>query len=674
MFQEINLCEDSDGLDNREWSNTIAASVSSLLLVSRKRSRDGDGQSNDARHHNNDNDPGDKPATGSADFVVNPELAGGEEVSVTANRRKRRDVMSNKESAKNDTVGKYAQILTGVEATEQDVGIEGNQVVDHRESHEGVIAAAAAAASHPMSLDSEQTSQDNGLTDKCSKKVLSSKPSSNTSGKQCRGFEWNSHRVSTWKDRLRELADYRKIHGHCNVPRNYSEKAKLGAWVSTQRKQYKLHSDGKKSHMTTFRIQELESLGFEWGKPSASTWEDRLRELTNYRKIHGHCNIPQNCSENPKLAQWVKTQRKEYRLQAEGNISHTNLFRVKELDSLDFEWDIHGTVWKERLSELTVWEARLSELADYRKIHGHCNVPFRYSENAKLAHWVSSQRKTYRLQLEGKASHMTTLRIKELENLGFEWDSRGAIWEDRLSELADYRKIHGHCNVPSSYSKNTKLATWVTNQKSQYKSHREGKTSPMTNLRIQELEGIGFEWRVHAIASWEVRLSELADYRKIHGHCDVPKNYSENAQLARWVATQRKEYRLQAEGKKSSMTPFRIQQLESLGFEWQIWVSWEGRLSELADFSKIHGHCNVPCNYSENTKLANWVQTQRCQYRLHLDGNKSSMTTFRIHELEGLGFEWKCSISQGRGAPKKPNLDQDTLQVREKAVDSPDHL
>jgi hypothetical protein len=30
-----------------------------------------------------------------------------------------------------------------------------------------------------------------------------------------------------------------------------------------------------------------------------------------------------------------------------------------------------------------------------------------------------------------------------LEELGFEWDSYSAAWEDRLSELADYRKING---------------------------------------------------------------------------------------------------------------------------------------------------------------------------------------------------------------------------------------
>lgn len=37
-----------------------------------------------------------------------------------------------------------------------------------------------------------------------------------------------------------------------------------------------------------------------------------------------------------------------------------------------------------------------------------------------------------------------------------------------------------------------------------------------------------------------------------------------------WVEHQRRQYRLLKEGKKSSMTDERIQQLEDLGFEWEV--------------------------------------------------------------------------------------------------------
>jgi hypothetical protein len=160
------------------------------------------------------------------------------------------------------------------------------------------------------------------------------------------------------------------------------------------------------------------------------------------------------------------------------------------LESLGFEWDCSGATW----------EDRLSELADYRKIHGHCNVPANYSENTQLANWVKTQRKQYRFHLsEGKKSLLTLSRIQELESLGFEWDCSGATWEDRLSELADYRKIYAHCNIPAIYSENPKLSKWVRRQRYQYRLHLRGKTSQMTLPHIQALESLSFEWKPSSV-------------------------------------------------------------------------------------------------------------------------------------------------------------------------------
>jgi hypothetical protein len=318
----------------------------------------------------------------------------------------------------------------------------------------------------------------------------------------------------------------------------------------------------------------------------------------------------------------------------------------------------------------SAWEDRLSELADYRKIHGHCNVPTKYSENTKLGAWVGTQRTQYKLHAEGKTSSMTLPRIQELERLGIEWRVCVTAWEDRLSELAEYRKIHGHCNVPFHFSENTKLGKWVGTQRTKYKLHREGKISSITPLRIEKLEILGFEWGIHK-AVWEDRFSELADYCRIHGHCNDPQRHSKNIRLAKWVEKQRCQYKLKGEGKTSSMTNFRIHALEDLGFKWSV---WEDRLSQLADYRKIQGHCNVPYKCSENTKLAHWVTNQRKNYRLHADGKPSPMTLPRIQELESLGFEWKVSTGRRKRKAKKPSLGDDATCIRERAVEVPEHV
>jgi hypothetical protein len=84
---------------------------------------------------------------------------------------------------------------------------------------------------------------------------------------------------------------------------------------------------------------------------------------------------------------------------------------------------------------------------------------------------------------------------------------RGAVWDERLSELADYRKIHGlQC---SSNSKRTKLGRWVKS-KGQYKLH-QGRKKSYDRLPNSEVGGFS-NGNLRRLGR---RLKELADYRKI---------------------------------------------------------------------------------------------------------------------------------------------------------------
>lgn len=144
------------------------------------------------------------------------------------------------------------------------------------------------------------------------------------------------------------------------------------------------------------------------------------------------------------------------------------------------------------------WAEKFEELCAYRKEKGHCLVPHTYSDNLALARWVKRQRYQYKLMMENKASTMTPERVKALEDIGFVWDSQGAAWGDRLNELEDFRRSYMHCNVPSNFSDNPRLATWIKCQRRQYKLYMEGKPSNMTPQRIQHLESLGFEWELRS--------------------------------------------------------------------------------------------------------------------------------------------------------------------------------
>jgi Helicase associated domain len=144
------------------------------------------------------------------------------------------------------------------------------------------------------------------------------------------------------------------------------------------------------------------------------------------------------------------------------------------------------------------WSEKFEELCEYRERMGHCLVPHTFSENLALARWVKRQRYQFKLMREGKSSTMTEDRVRALEEIGFVWDSQGAAWGERLAELKEFRQEFIHCNVPSNFSENPQLATWVKCQRRQYKLHLEGKPSNMTPQRIGELEGLGFEWELRS--------------------------------------------------------------------------------------------------------------------------------------------------------------------------------
>ena len=108
---------------------------------------------------------------------------------------------------------------------------------------------------------------------------------------------------------------------------------------------------------------------------------------------------------------------------------------------------------------------RLTQCSFSLTSNSNSQVPHCYQKNIGLARWVKRQRYQYKLMIDGHQSTMTEERVKLLEDIGFIWDSHAATWEERLNELREYKRINGDCNVPSSYEKNPKLATWIKCQR-----------------------------------------------------------------------------------------------------------------------------------------------------------------------------------------------------------------
>lgn len=99
-----------------------------------------------------------------------------------------------------------------------------------------------------------------------------------------------------WDEMFQRLVEYRKKNGNCLVPNRYADDPSLGAWVSTQRRQYKILTSGssESTPMTPERATRLMSIGFVWATkdPRHVPWETRFRELRDFKNKYGHCLVP----------------------------------------------------------------------------------------------------------------------------------------------------------------------------------------------------------------------------------------------------------------------------------------------------------------------------------------------------------------------------------------------
>lgn len=424
------------------------------------------------------------------------------------------------------------------------------------------------------------------------------------------------------------LCKFKDEVNHCDVPSTYKNK-RLATWVTRQRTLYNLNDLDKE------RINKLTNIGFIFD-PDEAAWNQKFMELKAFKEIEGHCNVPQKYSKNPKLGSWVAIQRANHR---KPNFSQ---IRINQLSNINFNWQINPASIK------IDWESYFLQLCDYYKEYGHSNVPSNYNKNRLLARWVIKQRVKYR------KNNLSKDYINILNTLSFDWnpvDKQNDNWNNNFAKLIAYKSLNGHCNVPNN-DKNKKLGAWASKQRQKYKKN------DLPQERINKLNQLGFNWNPidEDKENWDKRFDQLAKYKDLHGHCNVPKNYPKNMQLATWVDKHRQKYR------KNNLSQDYIDKLNMLSFEWDPKNTFSEKMfSELCAFKAKMGHCNVARNYKQNNQLANWVNTQRALYR-----NKK-LSQEHINQLIKIGFifepdkdDWEkmfselCSYKAANGNCKVP--------------------
>ena len=266
--------------------------------------------------------------------------------------------------------------------------------------------------------------------------------------------------------------------------------------------------------------------------PGMASKMKRLEELTAFYELYGHSKPPDGTS----LSNWVKKMRT---MKRRGELSQSFIL---SLNALEMDWE---PAQRRRF-------ARLEELRAFKEKEGHIQVPV----GGSLERWIRRMRALYQ---KGKLEDDI---VQELDKLGMVWAPRSVqkrksdeTFEARLDELKALVAVDGRVLRVNQYEPG--MRAWIYHQQ---RCFREGSLS---KDKVQALRDVGVTLKMTQRISWDTRLMELIEFKRTHGHCNVPATWRHNKELGSWVGTQRKYMR------NGKLSEERVAALTSIGFEWE---------------------------------------------------------------------------------------------------------
>jgi len=490
-----------------------------------------------------------------------------------------------------------------------------------------------------------------------------------------------------WEAQCAALQQHHAATGHFIVTGEDDASRKLRRWIADQRAEYRAMQAGQPSKMSQEKIDRMTSFGFDFtglntnagtegtafptfaadgiviATPAAPApaargnykprkeWQEMYARLLAYKDAHGTTVIPRDDKANEELRLWMNEQNMAYRHIKEGKVKSNSVGRLTDekkrlMEEAGHEF-LHYT-----------FDERMQQLKKFKEDNGgSVAVPV---DHALLGKWATKMREKYRKYQDGqRVPGIAKEQIDQLTAVGFTATKRKMVnkgqedehWNNMFAELEQYKKDNGNCNV-STTPPHTELIKWVIAQRREYKKLKENKESLLTASRLMRLNDIGFQFRQRAdYTSWDDRVKQLREYKNRHGHLKIPVS---DPDLGWFVSSQREEYRKRCDGKPSSLTDDRYNDLNQLGF---VFVggkrkgaikarrkTWDERYQELVAFRNANGHACVPQHYPG---LGYWVHAQRNQYRLMKQGKKSPMTNEKALKLSELEMVWDAQKKRG---------------------------
>ncbi len=352
-----------------------------------------------------------------------------------------------------------------------------------------------------------------------------------------------------------------------------------------------------------------------------ASWDVMYGYAKAYYAEHHHLDVPKRYKtpDGYSLGNWILTQRRVYSGEINGRLTTK---QVQQLDEIAMLWD--------KKSEST-WKKCYTALCRYKEAYGNLDITkqYRTEDGFALGQLVANIRYS---KMQGQRSvYLTPEHEKMLTELGFIWDKFDYAWEQYFHACVQFKLQHGHLNIPADAVTEDGLAigVWVRRQRMIRCGKAEGR---LTDLQLQRLEEIGFQWDTQHTQQWNRAYERLAAYKKANGHVNVPVKFVDETgfALGKWLSRQKDNPKLGAE-KKALLT--------ELGVCMEKVDSWEKRYALAKQFYHENGHLKVPARYhADGVDVYKWLNEQQKVYLGKREGK--TLSDEQIKRLEAIGMAW----------------------------------
>lgn len=280
----------------------------------------------------------------------------------------------------------------------------------------------------------------------------------------------------------------------------------------------------------------LEAMGLDWQDPGEDRWKHQFLILKNIFALQGHLRmIPADCDQD--TVQFISEQRAALKKIQDGSAYELTPQRIALLNGIQFPWK-DATTGTDATATIV-------------------------SPDVAAAPGVT-------VALPADPLTVTTTTVAAPVAFAEKWMSyfyqvRAFFLQYRHFEYAEETFAHGDVKV---------MKEWDECQRQHYKqAAKKLPTLYLTAERLEILNSIGF-FRPEEDRTWIFWMWQVHRFHRQYRHCQIGLEYPGSTwlqKLADWASKIREDYR-SFRGKQvwgsSNLTPMKIQQLTSLGFNW----------------------------------------------------------------------------------------------------------